>query len=83
MSPIDRRRRVAYLLDELCVQFGFCLPAEARERIESDPPADPDAFAAAVYRAEGFDPTAGDPALHRRVLAAIAQTLSAPGYRDA
>jgi len=83
MSPVDRRRRVAYLLDELCAQFGFCLPAEARERLEADPPAGADAFAAAVYRAEGFDPTTGDPALHRRVCAVIAQSLSAPGYRDA
>ena len=80
MHPVDRRRRIAYLLDELCAQFGFCLPAAARERLAADPPADPDAFAAAVYRAEGFDPTTGDPALHGRVRAVIAQTLSASGY---
>ena len=83
MSPVDHRRRIEYLLYELCAQFGFCLPPAARAEPETNPPADPDAFAAAVYRAEGFDPTTGDPALHRRVCAVIAQTLSAPGYRGA
>ena len=83
MSPVDRRRRIEYLLYELCAQFGFCLPREAREAIAAGPPADPDAFAAAVCRAEGFDPTDGDPTLHRQVLAVIDRTLSSPGYRDA
>jgi hypothetical protein len=82
MSPVDRRRRVTYLLYELCARFGFCLPEEGRERIESDPPTDPDAFAAAVYRAEGFEPPT-DPAEYAAMRVVIVRTLSAPGYRDA
>ena len=44
------------LLNDLCVQLGYCLPPDAQARIISDPPASVDAFTDAVVQAEGFDP---------------------------
>jgi hypothetical protein len=44
------------LLDDLCVQLGYCLPPDDQQRIISDPPESADAFTDAVVAAEGFDP---------------------------
>lgn len=43
------------LLDELCVENGFCLPAQTREELINAPPEDVDAFTYAVFAAEGLD----------------------------
>jgi hypothetical protein len=43
------------LLDELCVESGFCLPAHAREELINAPPENVDAFIDAVLAAEGLD----------------------------
>lgn len=47
---------VAKLLNDLCIQLGYCLPPDDRQRIVSNPPASVDAFTDAVVKAEGFDP---------------------------
>ena len=52
MSP----RQIAFLLEELCVDLGFCLRPEAQARIQEKPEADVDSFTDAVIRAEGLDP---------------------------
>jgi hypothetical protein len=44
------------LLDNLCVGWGFCLPAEARERIINRVNWTASEFATEVLRAEGFIP---------------------------
>jgi hypothetical protein len=46
-----------WLLDELCVELGFCLPAAECESLMNSPPRDVDAFADAVLAAEGIDPS--------------------------
>jgi hypothetical protein len=46
----------AKLLNDLCVQLGYCLPQDDQQRITSDPPQSVDAFTDAVVEAEGFDP---------------------------
>jgi hypothetical protein len=46
---------ISWLLDELCVEMGFCLPARARDELTSSPPRDVDAFTDAVFAAEGLD----------------------------
>jgi len=46
---------VPWLLDELCVEMGFCLPAPMRHALASSPPRDVDAFTEAVFAAEGLD----------------------------
>jgi hypothetical protein len=57
---------VAWLLDELCVDLGFCLPPDARGRLQDSPPCDVDAFTNAVFVAEGLDPRL-DTRLRRQV----------------
>jgi len=61
-------RQTAYLLEELCVKFGFCLPPEANERVLSETPADAESFARAVFAAEGVDPEPSHRRLYREVL---------------
>ncbi|MBV9927571.1 MAG: hypothetical protein JOZ96_21315 [Acidobacteria bacterium] len=53
-----RSRHIAYLLDELCIELGFCLPPDEQMRLQDEPPEDVDAFTDAVFRAEGLEPTA-------------------------
>jgi hypothetical protein len=46
-----------WLLDELCIELGFCLPAAEYETLMNSPPRDVDAFTDAVLAAEGLDPS--------------------------
>jgi hypothetical protein len=46
-----------WLLDELCIELGYCLPPAAYEALMNDPPRDVDAFTDAVLAAEGLDPS--------------------------
>jgi hypothetical protein len=46
-----------WLLDELCVELGFCLPPTVREALMNAPPRDIDVFTDAVFAAEGMDPS--------------------------
>jgi hypothetical protein len=54
--------RVKRLLSKLCVELGFCLSPDDNRRLIENPPADPDSFTDAVFRAEGMDPR-----LHRQL----------------
>jgi len=56
MTPHDLTAEVRQLLHELCVDLGFCLPPEERQRLREAPPADADGFTGAVFAAEGLDP---------------------------
>lgn len=51
------RRRTAFLLEELCVDLGFCLPPDAQARLIDEPPDGIDEFTDAVIQAEGLDPS--------------------------
>ncbi|HUB40547.1 MAG TPA: hypothetical protein VMA72_17000 [Streptosporangiaceae bacterium] len=48
---------IPWLLRELCVEMGFCLPAAVQGELASSPPRDVDAFTDAVFAAEGLDPS--------------------------
>lgn len=61
---------VVYLLEDLCIRLGFCLPPEARTRLEKAPPRGPQDFAESVFRAEGLDPQL-DKTLYSQVLATV------------
>jgi hypothetical protein len=69
-----RAKRIGFLLEELCTRHGFCLPPLDQQRVVENPPDDPDAFAAEVYRAEGLDPSS-DRDLYRAVRATIAKAF--------
>jgi hypothetical protein len=57
---------VPWLLDELCVELGFCLPAGERDTLMNAPPRDVDTFTDAVFAAEGIDP-----GLHKQLRRAV------------
>jgi len=69
-------QQVFGLLNELCIQLGFCLPAEAYERLSHNPPGDADLFTYVVFSAEGLDPDA-DRHLRDRVTS-LRRTSSRP-----
>jgi hypothetical protein len=46
--------RLSQLLDELCVDWGFCIPPPDAQRIASTKTLTADQFAYAVLTAEGF-----------------------------
>jgi len=66
MNPPKSPRQIELLLEELCVDLGFCLPPDAQMRLIHEPPADVDEFTDAVIRAEGLDPHADIPTHLRR-----------------
>jgi hypothetical protein len=53
--PLDAKQ-VHWLLHDLCVVLGYCLPAHERDRILAAPPGDVDSFTDAVMMAEGLNP---------------------------
>lgn len=65
-------RRVRWLLGELCVRLGFCLPAEEVERLVANPPEGVESFAEAVIRAEGLEPESMDRGVYRAVRECVA-----------
>lgn len=71
MNAENTSKQIGHLLDELCVDLGFCLPPEARASLRAAPPADVDAFTDAVFEAEGLDPHA-NPRLREAVRARVA-----------
>jgi hypothetical protein len=48
-------REAEFLLAELCSRLGLCLPPDARDRLIACVPVSAEAFAAAVFRAEGLE----------------------------
>lgn len=60
-------RRTRQLLCNLCVELGFCLPADDIERLVNVPPGDAVTFIDAVFAAEGLHPDNVDRHLYRRV----------------
>jgi hypothetical protein len=64
--------QVTRLLKSLCIDLGFCLPANVAEILESDPPRGIDAFTRAVFKAEGLDPAIADRRLYDQVRRAVA-----------
>lgn len=69
MSP----KQIGFLLEELCVDLGFCLPPEAQARLLAEPTTDVDFFTDNVIRAEGLDPANISLRLRRDVRARVAK----------
>ncbi len=60
-------RHTRQLLNDLCVELGFCLPRADVERLAAAPPTDVLAFTDAVFSAEGLSPQTADRHLYRQV----------------
>ena len=50
------RTKVERLLDQLCTDLGFCLPAREYAQLQKMLPMTIDGFTDAVFRAEGMEP---------------------------
>jgi hypothetical protein len=64
--------QIIRLLESLCIDLGFCLPANVAQTLESNPPRGIDAFTRAVFKAEGLDPALADRRLYDQVRRAVA-----------
>jgi hypothetical protein len=72
MNPTEVRR----LLDELCIDMGFCsLPSHVERQLEQAPPVNADEFARAVFTAEGLDSDLADRHTFRQVRNHIAEAM--------
>jgi hypothetical protein len=65
-------RDTELLLDRLCVRLGFCLAPIPRQQLIDAPPEDPQAFAEAVFVAEGLELEQVPLALYRQVRGIVA-----------
>ena len=66
------KTRIESLMEDLCIQYGFCLPPAEYTRLVSSPPASIDAFTDAVFVAEGLDLQFADTRLRKQVRDRIA-----------
>lgn len=79
LSELESRR----LLDELCVELGFCLPPESQQRVVESPPADVVSFTDAIFSEEGLDPSTVERRLYRCVREMVAGAFRRAGYDNA
>ncbi len=56
-DPLEQvQRQLGFLLKDLCVEMGFCLPPDDWTRIVATEMWDADAFVAEVFRCEKLNP---------------------------
>ncbi len=80
-TPIQLSEKVVkYLLDDLCITLGYCLPPKEQERIINEPPNTPQQFSKAVMDAEGVG--TGDSQLFEDVLEIVCKYFSAKSNND-
>lgn len=65
---------IALLVDELCIELGFCLPPTERARLQVRP-MDVDSFVEAVLLAEGPDPELVDRGSRRQIRERVLKRL--------
>jgi hypothetical protein len=68
-----------WLLHDLCVKYGFCLSADAHNRILTELPQDSTEFTIVVFRAEGLDPRMPS---HRRLYREVEAFVAAAFERS-
>ena len=61
------------LLNDLCVKYGFCLPADGYDKIMDEPPTELSEFVDLVFTLEGLDPETADLHLKRKIRDLIVQ----------
>jgi hypothetical protein len=66
---------VEFLLKDLCVQLGFCLPPDDQVRLCEHPPSDVESFTNEVFLAEGLDPQFESRQLKRSVSEVIRKAM--------
>jgi hypothetical protein len=63
------------VLGILCVEYGFCLPPEAYDRLADFPPTTPGEYVEAVVVAEGLDPSAVDAEMIKAMQAVVRDAM--------
>ena len=80
---MTRAAIVERLLDQLCVDLGFCLPPRARARLSKTPPEGVEAFTDAVFNAEGLNRETANKHLWRQVRDRVAKCFRDMESNDA
>ncbi len=73
---------IEWLIENLCVNLGFCLPTEAQAQLLEDTPSTAEEFATAVFSAEGIDP-ASEHRIYGQVVEFIEDAFRRSASRDA
>jgi hypothetical protein len=68
-------KEASALLSILCTRLGFCLSPDAEAGLTEAPPPDEHQFTAAVFIAEGLDPSTADRKIYRQVKAIVAEAF--------
>jgi hypothetical protein len=63
-----------WLLYDLCVKLGFCLPPPLMQRIINNPPPTIDRFVSVIYKGEGLKPELKS-ALYKQVYDMVAKAF--------
>lgn len=78
MSHSDAEDWVRRILNDVCVELGFCLSPTECARLEAAPPRSVDSFTDAIFLSEGIDPRLADGELWRLVRAHVALHFRIP-----
>lgn len=76
------RNEIRGLLSRLCIEVGYCIPSEAAERLEADPPLTAKEFTDAVFCAEGLHPERLGSNCYRSVFDRVAAVYAASEQRE-
>jgi hypothetical protein len=76
------QHQVTRLLQILCIDLGFCLPANDAVKLELNPPRTVEGFTRAVFRAEGLDPALADRKLYDQVRGVVAGAFDGTARSD-
>lgn len=68
-------KQTQYLLETLCVDYGFCLAPDEHHRLTQNPPDGVSAFTDAVFTAEGLNPQHADRHLYRQIRECVAKAF--------
>ena len=74
MDILLSEKEVEWLLRDLCVKLGSCLPPAVQQRVINNPPTDVGRFTDVIYKAEGLDPELKNP-LYQQVHEMVAKAF--------
>jgi hypothetical protein len=77
-----KHTQLELLLEQLCVELGFCLPPDEQIRLVSSPPSSVRAFTDAVFLAEGLDPQLANARLWQQVADRVSTYLTDIEFDD-
>jgi hypothetical protein len=78
MSHSDAEDWIRRILNDVCVELGFCLSPTECARLEAAPPRSVDSFTDAIFLSEGLDPRLADGELRRLVRTHVALHFRIP-----